>query len=129
MRPFYSFILLAFSISTKAKATFHGDFFQLKSCENCGKIIKKNNERREMEIKICFVINHEMLPGGCFITKKVVSTLRMFCCPRIIRKEPNYVYVSLLFILSAISQKKLRGVLLIKSGLEKRSGRAGLSSK
>lgn len=35
------------------------------------KIITKKGERRGMEIKICFVINHEMLPPGCFSTKKV----------------------------------------------------------
>lgn len=83
-------IFVPFSICTKRKRLSTATFFYWKAARNCGENNNKKGERRGMEIKICFVINHEMLPPGCFSTKKVCinvtrallsRTDRLIMCP------------------------------------------------
>lgn len=42
-----------------------------------------------MEIKICFVINHEMLPTGWFVTKKVYINATMLLLNKEMRETAN----------------------------------------
>lgn len=128
-------IFVPFSICTKRKRLSTATFSTEKLRGIVVKIITKKDERREMEIKICFVINHEMLPPGCFSTKKVCinvtrallsRTDRLIMCPSFyLLSKVNTFYC---FGIMKENARQELGRLGNKMGLYK-SGTMGIVSK